>query len=122
MSERDFINQVLVLASQAGMRLSRNNCGRLQDKRGRYVTFGVFSPGGSDLIGFTPITITPEMVGSRVAVFTALELKCGVTRLTGKQRHFIKTVREAGGFASVVHDKITSEELRVLTTLPKAVI
>lgn len=119
MSERDFINQVLVLASQVGMRLSRNNSGRLQDKQGRYVTFGVFSPGGADLIGFTPITITPEMVGTRVAVFTALELKCGRTKTTAAQQHHIETIQAAGGIAAVLRDEITSEELRALTTFPR---
>lgn len=109
------------MASQVGMRLSRNNCGRLRDKWGSYVSFGVFSPGGSDLIGFTPVTITAEHVGRKVAVFTAVELKCGKTKVTSTQHHFIESVKENGGIAVIARDEITTEELRVLTGLHRPI-
>ena len=117
MSERNFINKVLVLASQIGMRLSRNNTGTLKTERNTWVNFGVFSPGGSDLIGFTPILITPEMVGKTIAVFTALELKCGKTKSTISQKSFVRTVKENGGFAAFIHDDVTETELRALTKI-----
>lgn len=55
--------------------------------------------GSSDLIGWTPVTITPEMVGRKLAVFTAVEAKEGSGRLTTEQGNFIGQVRVAGGFA-----------------------
>ena len=103
--------------SKLGGRLSRNNSGVLQDKRGTFVHFGVFSPGGSDLIGFLPTLITPDMVGRKIAVFTALEIKVGKTKTTEQQYNFIKTVNHNGGIAAIIHDEITEEELRDLTKL-----
>ncbi|KKL44805.1 hypothetical protein LCGC14_2362030, partial [marine sediment metagenome] len=58
--------------------------------------------GSSDLIGWTPVEITPAMVGSTAAVFTAIEVKRskgGVT--TTEQKRFIKRVKQAGGIAGV---------------------
>lgn len=57
--------------------------------------------GGSDMIGWTTVEITAEMVGRRVAVFTALELKTGRAKATEEQQNFIDRVRKAGGFAGV---------------------
>ena len=59
--------------------------------------------GASDLIGWTSVTITPEMVGSKVAVFTAGEakrLKGGV--VSEDQERFITQLLADGGIAGVV--------------------
>jgi len=116
-SETPLIHKILTLFSQFGGRLSRNNSGTLQNKRGTFVHFGVFSPGGSDLIGFLPVVITPEMVGTKVAVFTAIEIKIGRTATTPQQLNFIKTVKQNGGIAAIIHDSVTESELRDLTNL-----
>lgn len=71
-------------------------------------------PGSSDLIGWTPITITADMVGNTHAVFTAIECKTGTGRTSDKQKNFIEAVRAAGGIAGVarnesdVHDMLKS--------------
>lgn len=84
------------------MRLWRNNSGSLPDPRtGRYVTFGVGSPGGSDLIGYRKVTITPEMCGQEIAVFTAVEVKTPRGKATTEQKAFIEHVRNAGGIAGI---------------------
>lgn len=57
--------------------------------------------GGSDLVGWTPVVVTPDMVGERVAVFTAIELKVGKTATTEDQDRFLARVAEAGGAATV---------------------
>lgn len=57
-------------------------------------------PGLSDLTGWTTITVTPDMVGSRVAVFTAVETKeSGGGIRKENQRNYIKQVLLAGGIA-----------------------
>ena len=84
------------------MRLWRNNSGSLPDPRtGRYVQFGVGNPGGSDLIGYRKVTVTPEMVGQDVAVFAAVEVKTARGRVKAEQQRFIDHIRNAGGIAGI---------------------
>lgn len=65
-----------ILVSVAGKStLFRNNCGQYKVESGAIIRYGIANPGGSDLIGWTPKTITLEMVGKTVAVFTAIEVK-----------------------------------------------
>ena len=79
----------------------RNNCGKLMDRNGRLVQFGVGNPGGSDLIGWTPVTITEEMVGQTLAVFTAIECKSAIGQPTDAQVSFLEAVRRQGGRAGI---------------------
>lgn len=59
-------------------------------------------PGFSDLFGLVPVTITADMVGRRMAVFTALEVKTAKGRPTDQQKAFIQAVNDNGGRAGVV--------------------
>lgn len=107
MSEMVILKQAQMQASKFGLRLFRNNTGSLKDATGRWVQFGLCE-GSSDLIGFTPIAITPEMVGMKLAVFTAIEIKedgkkTKPERLK-KQLHFISQVNEYGGIAFILND------------------
>ena len=76
----------------------------LKDRNGRPVAFGLGSeagrpmPGTSDTIGHHTITITPEMVGRKLAVFVAIEAK-DLSQLTPAQRAFLQAVHRAGGIA-----------------------
>ena len=64
-------------------RMFRNNSGACTDDKGRLVRYGLGNTSAKvnkklksgDLIGFTPITITQEMVGATIAVFTNIEVK-----------------------------------------------
>jgi VRR-NUC domain len=53
--------------------------------------------GTSDLIGWIPIKITPEMVGRTVAVFTGTEVKSQIGQMTPEQANFIDQLERAGG-------------------------
>lgn len=57
--------------------------------------------GSSDLIGWTTVKITPDMVGLEVAIFTAVEVKAIRGRATAEQVNFIDQVRKSGGLAGV---------------------
>ena len=63
--------------------------------------FGVGSPGGSDLIGYRRVTVTPEMVGQDLAVFTAVEVKTPRGRVKAEQQQFIDHINSAGGIAGI---------------------
>lgn len=72
--EQRIQNEIRLALGTGPSRLWRNNTGALKDARGQLVRYGL-CPGSSDLIGFRTITITPDMVGQQVAVFTAVEVK-----------------------------------------------
>lgn len=57
--------------------------------------------GSSDIIGVTEITVTPDMVGQKIAVFTAIEVKTKVGRASEEQKNFIHMVSEKGGFSGI---------------------
>lgn len=63
--------------------------------------------GSSDLIGWTPILITPEMIGRTMAIFTAWEIKQMIqgAKVTLKQKSFIEAVTLAGGLGAVVRSE-----------------
>lgn len=101
-SDERRIQSEIQLAACAGggpARLWRNNTGALKDERGQLVRYGL-CPGSSDLIGFRTVVITPEMVGQRIAIFTAVEVK-DRGRATEQQQAFINLVQQAGGLAGV---------------------
>ncbi len=104
----------LALGTDPQTRLFRNQCGALPDPRtGRLVTFGL-ARGSADLIGWRTITVTPEMVGQRIAVFTSLEVKTATGRLSPAQTHWLHAVRTAGGIAGVARS--VPDALRIVTS------
>lgn len=57
--------------------------------------------GWPDLVGFTSVTITPDMVGKTVAIFTAEEVKaCG--KLNKAQKRFRDLIVRMGGVFRVL--------------------
>ncbi len=86
----------LDLASVPGLLIWRNSIG--YDSRAK-VHYGIQNPGGSDLLGLKSIIITPDMVGMRLAVFAALEVKKPGGIRSEEQKNFIRVVRENGGLA-----------------------
>ena len=99
-SEQSIQQHIRIACSTGDTRLWRNNTGTLRDQHGRPVQFGLCK-GSADLIGYRSITITPEMVGQQVAVFTSIEVKTPTGRLRPEQRAWLETVHAAGGIAGV---------------------
>ena len=107
------IQNAIRIAHGAGpARLWRNNVGALKDRTGRLVRYGL-CPGSSDLIGLRSVTITPDMVGQTLAVFTAIEVK-DRGRPTPEQQAFIAMVQQAGGLAGVAR---STEDARAILRL-----
>ena len=102
MKESDIMRSIqLELSKNPGIRLFRNNVGVLRDENGTPVRYGLCT-GSSDLIGWTAVTITPSMVGRKLAIFTAQEVKTEAGRVTDEQTAFLSCVKKAGGIAGVV--------------------
>lgn len=72
--------------------------------------------GSSDLIGFVSVVVTPEMVGQRVAIFAAVEVKTETGVKRKDQEKFIAAVRRNGGIAGFVRS--ISQAVTLLTSLP----
>lgn len=123
MSEKKVQNDILLEASKKGWRLFRNNVaqawvgvlfrspmpvsirlmpGDIVLRSARPIDAGLCK-GSSDLIGWESITITPEMVGQKIARFTAIEVKDGKGRATAEQNNFIDNVKKAGGNGKIVY-------------------
>lgn len=91
----------LALGTHPQTRLFRNQVGSLPDPRtGRLVTFGL-ARGSADLIGWRTITITSDMVGAQVAVFTSIEVKTPTGRIRPEQTAWLSAVQSAGGIAGI---------------------
>ena len=114
-SEQTIQQQIRLTCSRGQVRLHRNNTGTLKDQHGRPVSFGL-AKGSSDLIGWTTRTITPDMIGQQVAVFTSIEVKTPTGRLRPEQRQWIDAVTAAGGIAGVARSVEDAEQLLITQT------
>ena len=99
-TEQQIQQHIRLALSRGPVRLYRNNTGTLRDANGRPVQFGL-AVGSADLIGWTTRTITPDMVGQQVAVFTSIEAKSASGRLRPEQQQWLDAVQAAGGIAGV---------------------
>lgn len=67
----------------------------------RRVHFGL-TPGSFDLVGWRPVVVTPDMVGTTIAQFATVDAKtAGYERLSPEQKIWARAVQTAGGFAAV---------------------
>lgn len=118
MRESAAASHIRLDAAYLGVDLWRNNSGAFQDETGRWVRYGLCNESSqlsaqiksSDLIGITPIVITPDMVGQTIGVFTAIETKPSdwtwpkptnvkeYWRCLAQQK-FHDIVKKAGGYA-----------------------
>lgn len=112
MRESDIQNQILIALSKQGTIAFRINAGSfwageilsnkdnmLLMKNPRKVQGA--PEGTSDIIGVTSVMITTQMVGSRVGVFTAIEVKKPGQKPKPHQEHFLLKMHEMGAIAGV---------------------
>ena len=120
MNETDLTHDIRLDAGRIGfVRLFRNQVGAFQNLNGQWVTFGLCE-GSSDLIGWRSVLVTPAMVGRRLAVFVAIEVKKPGRETTKKerlivQRRFINVLRSHGGLGGFARS--VDEARKVLTDL-----
>lgn len=106
MRETKYQSIIRAQAARAGVWLYRNNVGACIDQTGRRIQFGL-CPGSADLIGWTPVVVTPDMVGKTVAVFTSIELKSINGRVSDTQQAWCKAVLRDGGIARIMREPET---------------
>jgi hypothetical protein len=102
MKEQKHYIRIMAAHSKSGV-LFRNNTGTgYQEYNGvkRIIKFGLCK-GSSDLIGWTEVEITEEMIGKKVAIFTAVEVKTENGKVSEEQQNFINNVIQAGGIAKI---------------------
>jgi len=109
-SEQQIQQNIRLTCSTGATRLFRNNTGTLKDQHGRPVSFGLCK-GSADLIGWRTVTVTPEMVGTQVAVFASIEVKTAAGRLRPEQQQWLDAVQAAGGIAGVARSVSDAEAL-----------
>lgn len=133
-NETTVLHRIMLAVTEVGSRLFRNQAGRAWHGKVERITRSGTYPctpgdvilrnarmvatglcvGSSDLIGWTSKTVTPEMLGTRIAVFTALEVKVpGVGRTSDEQFQFHDQVKQAGGIAGIVDNHITAADVVV---------
>ena len=70
--------------------------------------------GYHDTSGWTPLVITQDMVGKKVAVFTMLEIKTKNGKPSTEQLNFERVVNEAGGISAILRSEKDLEAVLAL--------
>jgi hypothetical protein len=117
MNERDIQSEIQIALSKSGVVNFRNNTGLawvgiperisprkliLHDPRPLHAGL---CKGSSDLIGWESIEITADMVGRKVAIFAACEVKKPGQKVKrgSDQENFLSQLKQAGGIALEAH-------------------
>ena len=99
MRESSVLKDIITRLSNTRTRLFRMQSGNYELADGRHIVVGV--PGMSDLIGCQSVLVTPEMVGKRIALFVAIEVKSLTGRVHPNQLDFVHIVKMLGGRAGI---------------------
>lgn len=110
MKESDVLKACMKAISGLGHTIFRNNVGVLKDRRGTPVRYGL-CVGSSDLIGFTKVEITHNMVGKQVPIFTAIEVKTDKGTVSEKQKKFLSFMRKNNCVSGVARSKEEAESI-----------
>jgi hypothetical protein len=111
-SEADLLAAIQLALSTGNVRLWRFNAGmswqgtELWRKDGRLLlgnprVVRLGARGMSDLIGLKCITVTPAMIGRRLAVFVGIETKSARGRVTPEQADFLAMLAELGALEGI---------------------
>jgi hypothetical protein len=114
MKETNIMKLLMLKCSSLGITIFRNNVGTMwtgsKTQRLKTGEILISDPrpfkaglcvGSSDLIGWKTVIITPEMVGNKIAVFTAVEVKKPTGKTSHEQIIFMNNIQRAGGISGI---------------------
>ncbi len=106
-SEKRLTEEIRCSESETGSILFRNAVGFMNG-----FSFGL-SPGSSDEIGYKETIITSDMIGKKVAIFQAIEIKTLTDKISCEQIIFYLNILISGGLAQVYTEDrfLTHEEI-----------
>ena len=109
-SEKRLTEEIRYSEALTGSVLFRNAVGFMNG-----FSFGL-SPGSSDEIGYKETIITSDMIGKKVAIFQAIEIKTLTDKISCEQIIFYLNVKISGGIAQVYTEDrfLTHEEIMKL--------
>lgn len=106
--EESNISKRIMLQLSKSCRVFRNNVGLFTTNTGAKVKTGLCK-GSSDLIGWHTVVITPGMVGKKIGIFLAVEVKSSKGRASEGQLNFIDKVNESGGIAFIARSDLEAQ-------------
>jgi len=126
--EEKSTERVRLRASSLGMRVFRNNSGVLMNPYGVPVRFGLGNESkklnkilkSSDLLGVHEIKITRDMVGKKIGVFVALEVKPDGFKIKEEypegtrecaQLKFMNLIKKLGGMAGFATNELDVDRI-----------
>lgn len=101
--ETNVWKQIQLDMSPLGWRLFRNQRYKGQTSKGAWVDCGVGGDGGSDLVGYRMITITPDMVGTIIAQYAEVEAKYGKGRASPEQKSRLDRLNKDGAIGILAY-------------------
>jgi VRR-NUC domain-containing protein len=107
-SETKILREILMRLSHSSRRLFRMHVGVYRALHSDDI-IRIGLPGMSDLCGVQSVLVTPEMVGTRIGVFVALEVKRKNGRPSTSQIDFVEMIRSLGGRAAIVRSVAEAE-------------
>ena len=100
-AETNVWKQIQIDLSPLGFRLFRNQRYKGKTDKGIWIDCGVGGDGGSDLVGYRIVHITPDMVGRVFAQYVEIEAKTKNGEGTEKQKERVKRLLLDGAFAFI---------------------
>jgi VRR-NUC domain. len=133
MKEQSILHRILLACGSGTTRLFRVNvgvawAGKGEPRRVSKPTSVVMQPGdvllraaqpirmglcvgSSDIVGWKSRVMQPDDVGTRIAIFTAIEVKAAGGRVRPEQQVFIDQVQAAGGIAGIARSETDAAKL-----------
>lgn len=109
MNESNLTKRIM-LALPEIVRVFRNHVGAVKDQKGTWHQFGL-PRGSADLVGYSKIEVTQDMVGKTIPVFTSLEVKTNKGKQHEAQLKWEAGMRKINAIHGVVRTPDDAEQI-----------